>query len=46
MKFCASALTVIAAATGALAQSIGPETNPSQEFGILTIHRFTPKPQP
>src|SRR5271170_3088161 len=45
MKFCASALMVIAAATGALAQSIGPETSPSEQFGILTIHRF-PSSQP
>jgi len=38
MKICASALMVIAATTGALAQSL------SEQFGILTIHRYVAFP--
>lgn len=39
MKGFASALFIAAAVTGALAQ-VGPEVDPSEEFGILTIHRY------
>ncbi len=39
MKGFASALFIFAAATGALAQ-VGPEVDPSEQFGILTLHRY------
>jgi hypothetical protein len=40
MKGFAAALFVLAAATGALSQAIGPEVDASEQFGILTIHRY------
>jgi hypothetical protein len=40
MKGFASALFIAAAATGALAQ-VGPEVDPSEQFGILTLHRYS-----
>jgi hypothetical protein len=39
MKSFASAVFVAAAARGALGQ-IGAPVDPSEEFGILTIHRY------
>ena len=42
MKGFASALSIVVAATKALTQSIGPESMPSEEFEILTIHRHSP----
>ena len=38
----ASALFITAAAAGAMAQSIGPEVGASEQFGILTLHRYLP----
>src|SRR5271169_3995078 len=40
MKGLISTLCITASFTGALTQSIPPELEPSEQFGILTIHRF------
>jgi hypothetical protein len=40
MKGFASALFISAVAAGALAQSIGAEFEASEQFGILTLHRY------
>jgi hypothetical protein len=39
MKGFPSALFIAVAASRAIAQSLGPESMPSEQFGILTIHR-------